>query len=52
MRLDQFLVQFKKIESRTKAQELIGLGLVYIKKEKKFTLKNPAIRSKKLIFNS
>ena len=39
MRLDQFLVQFKQIESRTKAQELIDLGLVYIKKEKKVYFK-------------
>ncbi len=39
MRLDQFLVQHKKIESRTKAQELIDLGLVYIEKDKKVYLK-------------
>lgn len=28
MRLDQFLVQYKKIESRTKAQDLIARGLI------------------------
>ncbi len=39
MRLDQFLVLHKKIESRTKAQELIDLGLVYIEKDKKTYLK-------------
>ncbi|AZZ38039.1 TlyA family rRNA (cytidine-2'-O)-methyltransferase [Bdellovibrio sp. qaytius] len=31
MRLDQFLVQHKKIESRTKAQDLIAQGLVQFK---------------------
>lgn len=31
MRLDQFLVQYKKIESRTKAQDLIAQGLVSLK---------------------
>lgn len=39
MRLDQFLVQYKKVESRTKAQELIDLGLVYIEKDKKTFIK-------------
>lgn len=31
MRLDQFLVQYKKIESRTKAQDLIAQGLISYK---------------------
>ena len=31
MRLDQFLVQFKEVESRTKAQDLIEKGLVSFK---------------------
>lgn len=39
MRLDLFLVQFKNIESRTKAQDLIAQGLVLLKNK---VLKKPS----------
>ncbi len=50
MRLDQFLVQHKKIESRTKAQELIDLGLVYIEKDKKVYLKKSSHQVEEIDF--
>ncbi len=51
MRLDQFLVQYKKVESRTKAQELIDLGLVYIQKDKKVYLKKSSHQIEEIDFN-
>jgi len=46
MRLDIFLVQYKKVQSRTKAQELIEQGYVYF-----FNDKNEKIQIKKSNFS-